>query len=329
MMCKEKRYITITQTNHLKFYAIMIVIISHYFRYADVESKLHFLASIGFFGASLFAFLSGYGVTASYLKNGIGRGTWLFNKLKKVYFPFVFVNIIAVFTIYKNFNVSNMPVRLLFGTDDPIMWYIPFILAFYFVFWFINNVTSSQKIRSLLLTVCGAAWIYIGIAVGLGSQWYTSTGALIAGCFAAENDELLSQAKNRNIMIIASFMALVGFSYISRCYTSISIIKDLATIISGMAFVVLIFVIAGIISKNGFIKTDSAYNNCLSFIGRISLWIYIVHMKVMHFFMVAPKHKSLLFILLSCVTAYVLMKIYNTIESIIQKSSFSDKITGV
>lgn len=68
-------YISTTETNRLKFWAIMIVIISHYYRYANTDSSLHFFSSAGFFGASLFAFLSGYGVSASYMKKGIGGGS--------------------------------------------------------------------------------------------------------------------------------------------------------------------------------------------------------------------------------------------------------------
>lgn len=44
----------------LKVVAILMVVIGHYYRFFDAQSPLNGLKSIGFFGAALFAFLSGY-----------------------------------------------------------------------------------------------------------------------------------------------------------------------------------------------------------------------------------------------------------------------------
>lgn len=44
----------------LKIIAISMVVVAHYFRFFEPTSYLSGLKSIGFFGAALFAFLSGY-----------------------------------------------------------------------------------------------------------------------------------------------------------------------------------------------------------------------------------------------------------------------------
>lgn len=44
----------------LKIIAISMVVVAHYFRFFEPTSYLRGLKSIGFFGAALFAFLSGY-----------------------------------------------------------------------------------------------------------------------------------------------------------------------------------------------------------------------------------------------------------------------------
>lgn len=44
----------------LKIIAILMVVVAHYFRFFEPTSRLSGLKSVGFFGAALFAFLSGY-----------------------------------------------------------------------------------------------------------------------------------------------------------------------------------------------------------------------------------------------------------------------------
>ena len=44
----------------LKIIAILMVVISHYYRFFEQTSPASGLKSVGFFGASLFAFTSGY-----------------------------------------------------------------------------------------------------------------------------------------------------------------------------------------------------------------------------------------------------------------------------
>lgn len=75
-------------TNVLKCFAFIIVIISHYFRYYAPNSTFSFLSSSGFFGAALFAFLSGYGVTVSFVNKGFVKG-YLRKNLIKFFCHFV------------------------------------------------------------------------------------------------------------------------------------------------------------------------------------------------------------------------------------------------
>lgn len=44
----------------LKWIAISMVIVAHYYRFYEKTSAISHLKSIGYFGAALFAFLSGY-----------------------------------------------------------------------------------------------------------------------------------------------------------------------------------------------------------------------------------------------------------------------------
>lgn len=54
------------ETKIFKAIAILIVEIAHLYRYERSGAIANLIGSLGFFGAALFAFLSGYGVEASY-----------------------------------------------------------------------------------------------------------------------------------------------------------------------------------------------------------------------------------------------------------------------
>lgn len=70
----------------LKVLAITMVITSHFYRFFYTDSPLYFLKSIGFFGAALFAFLSGYLAQINCSK--IKDCGWLFKRIIVVYIPF-------------------------------------------------------------------------------------------------------------------------------------------------------------------------------------------------------------------------------------------------
>lgn len=69
----------------LKIIAISMVVVAHYFRFFEPTSHLSGLKSIGFFGAALFAFLSGY--LAAINNEKVFRGGGCFIKLARYICP--------------------------------------------------------------------------------------------------------------------------------------------------------------------------------------------------------------------------------------------------
>lgn len=201
-------------TNLMKAIGTFMVIVSHYFRYYSVHSFFSFLSSMGYFGAALFACLSGYGVAASYEDSGFSvYGVWLGKKVKKIYLPFVLVNLLSILFVYGIAgNEKNIVSRLLIGSDDYVMWYIPYILGFNFIFWLIYRTDFSKQRKIVLFAlICILQCICFEI-YRFGSQWYTATGALFIGVLMAEFPVRVKNNKSVAYLFVLSIFLFIGGS---------------------------------------------------------------------------------------------------------------------
>lgn len=310
------------QTQILKGTAILLVIVGHYYRYADTTSIFSgVISSIGFLGAALFAFLSGYGVQRSYMLNGFGRN-WLIRKFNKVYIPFLAVNILGIF-LYGMGNGTGILRRIITGSDDFVMWYVPFILGFYLVYYCIWIFIKDFRAAFAVLSIAGVFYIIAGEELQMGSQWYTAVGALLAGVYIAQKGICEKMVKPIRIIERGGvFMVLV---FLSRRFGSITAIKDWSTIFSGLVFTILITII---IIQSAWIQDKYCFI-LLRKTGEISYWIYLLHMKVMFLFMGNAEHKVILFVVLAAFAALIVniiyQKIINNRQRGISKHEIKDK----
>lgn len=262
----------------MKAVAFFMVIVAHYYRFYSNGSRLSALGSMGFFGAAVFAFLSGYGVMKSYNANGFGVG-WIGKKLRKIYIPFLIVNILSVIFVYGiREDGSNIIGRIVFGTDDYVMWYIPFVLGFDLCFFFIYNLKISNRNRLILFGLICVIQIVALRLVNAGSQWYTATGSLFLGVLLAGHPVSIKKKSRHILNFIVSWCIFTVSGIVSKLYVDYSTIKDCFTCISGMAFCFGMLVLFEEIEKLGLLKLL----HFLQCIGNASLWGYILHMKVLY-----------------------------------------------
>jgi hypothetical protein len=293
---------------------------AHYYRYADVESPLSFIGHFGFFGAAMFAFLSGYGVCISYQRKGIGpsiAGNFL-QKIKKCYIPFLLVNCISILFVYGFRFDKYLPLRILLGIDDGTMWYIPYIMAFYLVFAVIYAQKWSISVKNLILSVCICGQIIICMIMNVDSQWYTASGALLAGVLIAQTDSKFTENRIRFIFLLVNAMIFVVCSILTKSFESIEAISKTFTIISGIGFSCIFFYGESFLDE--FIIRYERKLAFLLYLGQNSLWIYCIHMKVMKLFYSHPSNLIVVYIIAAIAISATVSFIYMKADKKIQHS---------
>lgn len=152
-----------TSTSSLKGIAILLVVVGHLVtnRFLPWPHELRYFAS---FGVSIFLILSGYGLAASYNKNGLDN--FFKKKFIGVYFPFMLSTILlSIFSMKMLISPLNVLTTLAFInfdlTLDGTMWYIYFIAIWYVFFFFSFRATSNNLIRLAILFGLGLMFIYL------------------------------------------------------------------------------------------------------------------------------------------------------------------------
>lgn len=249
----------------LKIIAILMVVISHYYRFFEQTSSASGLKSVGFFGASLFAFISGYlaEVNKDKLKK-IGY-RWLIKKIYGVVIPYLIVNVLSIY-LYN--SGKNIFAQIFFGSNDGVLWYVPFIVLFYIIYYFV--VSNDLPLRSLF---------YLGVVIyillqkcGIDSQWYTSIGALLLGIYLAK----IKESKLRYALLFG--VLLVISTVLSVKMQNNMIIKCLFITIAGIGFCGGMYI--NIMNMPTIDGDGTGFNYRISIISASMYWIYLVHMKV-------------------------------------------------
>lgn len=129
-------------TNVIKGIAILCVIVAHF----SADCGITIFSILGPVGVWLFLFISGYGLAKSAIAKGI-KGYWI-KKFKKVYIPYVIINIVIGIMFFYEINILTLAKSLLFvKTIKSEYWYIVIQFEWYFLFYIIWIIVSRKKIK--------------------------------------------------------------------------------------------------------------------------------------------------------------------------------------
>lgn len=227
------------------------------------------------------------------MKKSSGGG-WLFHKIGSVYLPYVITNLISMF-VYKSWTFNPLK-QVLMGSNDGVLWYVPFIMAFYILFF----AVEINRLPRLILPVVGVM-LFVGLElIGVDSQWYTSIGALIFGLYAdkLKESKIKSAFQNAALFLVCSAAAIkLG---------NILLLKDVLTAIAGIGFCGMVFNIT-------MLMPNREPRNCkilLSIASGAAYWTYLIHMKVGYILQNLMAPSLLPFFLISAVVATLLNECY-------------------
>lgn len=237
-------------TLNIKGIAIIFVIIAHTTLILNNKSFLNYLGSLG---VTLFLFISGYGLTKSYVKNGIDN--FFKKRLSGVFIPYFLITIfkLGLSNIYGlRFNFKEIFLSLI-GFDlnrtlDPTMWYISFILIWYILFYFIfKNVkyNNNKIIAMFIISIIFVPSILFKNSIGSSlGQWTLNFIAFPIGVFYAFREDIVNKYLTKFNITLIGIISVILYSTIF--YKQ----NNQLNIVFNMGFDLLFaFVILGIITK--------------------------------------------------------------------------------
>ncbi len=250
--------------------AIIMVMVVHFanWNYQAPLSEIWkgMVSSWGIYGVDIFFLLSGYGLVKSYEKNGIDK-RFVLRRIGSAYVPYLLiVGSLSIF-IDKSLDSPGDIIDLLIGQD---FWFMTVIFAFYIMFMVIYRIGFFKE---LLLTV-----FVIGFTIYLYKSshadfWYLSNGAFLIGVYAATLEKKYGDKLKTNI--IRFNLAGIGLAaaLLSAYWYSVSG-SESVHLLASMMFTVMILGFCIQLNLKGYV---------LPVIGSYSLYIYLIHGRILWF----------------------------------------------
>lgn len=265
---KSNNYLSYDSTNQMRGVAIILVILGH----------LDYITNAGAWGVAIFLILSGFGVTQSYMKNGLSG--FFRKRVRSILLPYSFITVIWIAVDYVIYGKTSEIYTLLLAvvgldfksTVDPTMWYITFLLMWYIIFYFIFKLKASNSIKLALLYVIGILFLssaMLGIEIFMkssGAPLYVLNfpiGVTI-GLYYSKILELKNYIVGRVASILGvlslTCFILLADKWENPLYYMISF--------NGFAFATIILM--------SFISYYGIKSKILMFLGNISFYIYLI-----------------------------------------------------
>lgn len=274
----------------------MLILLHH----LNGVTKLGFLKPFGVVGiavVSLFFFISGYGLLASYQKKGV---QYLNGFLRKRILPIfcTYIGALVLYLLFRTIIYRGAIYEYLQATNFtdwlPYSWFVIELLILYLIYWYVFRIKNTSMKNKIIILVC---IIFIGymLMVCLGTPIYLwrSTPAFALGMIYKLNEETILRYK-RSTMITSVMLAMLLFVVANALA-----IKEL-----NFLFVcVMVFGVFSLVSiKN---------NRVILFFSRISFEMYLVQSIAIGLVSLMPLEKSCSFCILVIVVDIILAVVLN------------------
>jgi len=309
-------------TRELKGAAIMFVILGH----MSIDKHIYIASNMvyaGAWGVTLFLILSGFGITKSYLNNGINLSK-LFGRIKSILIPYSVVTLawILIDSLYleKSYSAKTILLALL-GIDvkrsiDASMWYISIILFWYIIFYFAFRLPIKNSVKVLLL-FCFSYVINKGyfntLLIDLSYNWQLSAFSFPIGVsLALYSRKIKNCFKEVNLDILLAIMA-VFFFIIFNILIKHNSISIKYYILSNTSLSFFFIILIALLRKYNITSTF------IEFIGSISYEMYLFEGVFMwKYSLLRIFHNKLISLILYFSVLILVSFIYNKVSKIIE-----------
>ena len=276
--CQSKYLIERQETNVIRGISAVFIIESHFCAWVQEMGENAnrvvemIIGQLGGIGVLLFFFISGYGIYISYAEI---EPSWRYlqKRLESVYIPYVFMKLIILFLFYMNGTKDSLFERILkiIMLED---WFIRVIVLQYLTFFFLWKIVKLKKNKLLygsLIVNCILSVIFV--VEQRPSRWFNALWLFIVGFVIAEYRKPVIEWFNEKYVVKCLFLFIgflcsgILFAFFKSEVFWINIFK----VISGCFLVVLMC---------GILKIISLKSVVLEYIGKRSLYYYIVHLNV-------------------------------------------------
>jgi peptidoglycan/LPS O-acetylase OafA/YrhL len=151
-------YFTRSTSQALKATAILLVVFGHF--YDDCIDGTDIISDAAQWGVLIFLIVSGMGLTKSYRFNNCGKN-YIQKRLYKIMFPLwlslAFFYILDFFLLHATYPLHEIVLSFIgiieMAPPDMPLWFIPFILYLYGVFFLISNIRVPLHFKCILLVL--------------------------------------------------------------------------------------------------------------------------------------------------------------------------------
>lgn len=250
----------------LRGICMLLIILHHtYFKWINYDGFNHwigyvFLGPIGYLSTGLFFFLSGYGLYNSMIYNMPLSNAYLFFKIRKMLFVYIyaFTSFVLLALIFNNKLLSYQMLLDFFTLTMPftVTWFFKVIIGLYVISFCVFKFLRDQKQK--VYSILGLVLIYICVARKyLPSYWYDSVLNFPVGMLFAFYINKINKISSKRVIINALFCSIICICFFR---------KDLFLVISSLLFTILaIYVIR-------FVNIESSI---LGYVGVNSLCFYL------------------------------------------------------
>lgn len=274
-------------TKQLKGLAITLVIIGHLSQAGFVNLAPVFIVA-GAWGVSIFLFISGYGLSKSYLKTGITFQVIL-KRLRSVWFPYALVTLALLIIdhfIFRGPHTTLDSLKLLLAIDfsysyDKTMWYISYIMMWYGLFYLvfaINLLRKSHKVFLLFIISLIFSLFVKSPVLDWNFYYFIFPFGVLIGCYA---DELMAIDEPRLYCALAIVfsISIAVFSGTFDCFHDLS--RTIYVALFASSFLVCTLIIFYITQLEfSFLKWIGSISYEIYLLEGVLLWRY----KVPYFF---------------------------------------------